>query len=372
MNKLHALVGVLAVGILALSLGVPAAFGAVVNGSNDSHVLKHSDRSLRSVHGSDPLALGAGWFKVENATVMTKDYFAFEFSSNQSLLSYDHLFLLARDIKSAIVSTNFTMTMFVNESAEALGWVKINNEVGFWFDLNVTDGGQKADDVFSLHVYADVNKNWVMDETTPTYTWVADGLGGGTIAVIPEQKNIVKPHDEDEENDYHDHDTDTNETNDNETNETEPVNVTAAAGGGWFMGTNGTKAFKITFGMFVVANVSLANYSHFVLQGRNVSERIQSMNFTKILVGNETLEAWGWCRANGMPGYWFHLNVTDGGSRSNDTFSLEVYKDTNGNWNMDETTPMWVWMTHGLAGGNITVGLVSELHDECEFEEQDD
>ena len=183
-----------------------------------------------------------------------------------------------------------------------------------------------------------------------------------------------------DQNDQQDNDMD-DENETMEMNETEELVPPAAGGGGWFNVKNATGVvFKDTFGLELQGNRSLWNTSGFVFQGRDASVRIQPTNFTKINLMNMTekgknftmADAWGWAKANGVEGYWFHLVLVDKGNRSSDVLDLSVFKDTNKTWKMDETTPTWHWIATGLDGGMIHVVLAGEMHDEMDNDTPDE
>ncbi len=85
-------------------------------------------------------------------------------------------------------------------------------------------------------------------------------------------------------------------------------------------------------------------------------------NFTKVEVDNKSIEnvtvvsAWGWAIYNKSTGFWFNLVLVDGGPAMKDMLKLFIYKDTDHNWTMDETSPLVMWVFEDLGGGNIWAG----------------
>ncbi len=158
-------------------------------------------------------------------------------------------------------------------------------------------------------------------------------------------------------------DSDHNETSDNDTGE---ASGPAIGGGGWFMVTVGNVSYKDTFGMGISGNTSVG--SAFVLQGRDQSVRVHSLNFTQITFSsnNTTVNAKGWCTVNGAAGYWFNLTAMDGGNRSSDMLALAVYKDVNHTGDMNETTPTYQWVAMGLGGGHISISPGNEDHEDAD------
>ncbi len=146
---------------------------------------------------------------------------------------------------------------------------------------------------------------------------------------------------------------DDNDQDQNET-ENETAEAPVIAGGGWFIVKAGNFSFKDTFGMTISGNKSAG--SAFVLQGRDASVRVHSLNFTMISfsANNTTVNAKGWCTVNGMKGFWFNLTAKDNGSRSHDMLSLAVFKDVNVTGVMDEKNATYMWIANGLGGGQIS------------------
>jgi hypothetical protein len=174
------------------------------------------------------------------------------------------------------------------------------------------------------------------------------------------QKNLAN-----DSQDDNDHD------NDNETHENETRVIPSIGGGGWFAVTVGSTTYKDTFGMFISGDSSVP--SEFVLQGRDASVRVHSWNFTKISFANNntTVNAMGWCTVNGAGGYWFNLTAMDLGDRHSDKLQLTVYKDSNNNSQMDETTPAYQWTVNGLGGGQIASASMEEFRDDSEDQDDD-
>lgn len=177
-----------------------------------------------------------------------------------------------------------------------------------------------------------------------------------------------------QQNDREDKVADAPDDQDNETAEHQSEAAPVIAGGGWFDVKVGNMTFKDTFGLFISGNASFMNASSFVLQGRDLSTRIQSVNFTEVTFSNDnkTVDAVGWCTANGSTGYWFRITATDMGNRSADVLHLWVYKDSNKNWMMDEATPTWHWLVNGLGGGQISAGGFEEPSDDMDDDHDSD
>lgn len=174
---------------------------------------------------------------------------------------------------------------------------------------------------------------------------------------------------EDSENETGDHDNETIENDiEMEDFEANDVNGTLlAGGGGWFEVNMSGTIHKDTFGVFIDGDSGNWSYSGLVLQARDQQATIHGLNFTKVVFDNTTVanmtyvHAWGWASFDKVEGFWFHLILMDNGSRSNDLFDFALYKDTDKNWTMDETSPLLHWVANGLDGGNIwVVGGVSE------------
>jgi len=156
-----------------------------------------------------------------------------------------------------------------------------------------------------------------------------------------------------------DHNATDNDTDENEMNE----NWTLVAGGGGWHGQNmSATIYKDTFGVFIVGDSGNWSNSSFVFQARDQGATLHALNFTNIVFDNTTVEnmtfvhAWGWASYDKVKGFWFHLVLMDNGTRSNDLLDLTLYKDSDKNWTMDETTPLLHWIFDGLDGGNIWVG----------------
>ncbi len=166
----------------------------------------------------------------------------------------------------------------------------------------------------------------------------------------------------------HAHDPDANDGDHNETDENETAEAVGPviAGGGWFMVTVGNVSYKDTFGMAIYENTSIP--SSFVLQGRDMSVRVHSLNFTRIAFygNNTTANAQGWCTVNGAKGYWFNLTAMDMGKRSSDMLMLSVYKaNETGAVNLS-APPTYNWLANGLGGGQI-----SSVPEDEEMEQSD-
>jgi len=150
-----------------------------------------------------------------------------------------------------------------------------------------------------------------------------------------------------------DHDDDDEDEDDNETG--------LAGGGGWCDVNMSGSIFKDTFGVYISGNLSNTSSNHFVFQARDQNAMIHSGNFTDIQVDNTTEEnvtyvhAWGWATYDKCEGFWFHLILKDNGTRANDLFELQLYKDSEKDWTMDEADPILHWVFEGLDGGNIWV-----------------
>jgi hypothetical protein len=87
-----------------------------------------------------------------------------------------------------------------------MGWCTVNGNTGFWFNLTVSDNGDRSADVLQLSVYEDENGTGDMDETTPTWQWTANGLGGGQIGNAagdeePDDADNDSDNDDEEEDD---------------------------------------------------------------------------------------------------------------------------------------------------------------------------
>lgn len=134
-----------------------------------------------------------------------------------------------------------------------------------------------------------------------------------------------------------------------------------AGGGGWYSVNMSGSIYKDTFGVHIGGNLSNCSDNSFVLQAREQDATIHSRNFTDIQLDNTSVEnvtlvhAWGWAIYDKSEGFWFHLILMDNGSRANDSFELELYKDTGKDWTMDEASPLLHWVFAGLQGGNIWV-----------------
>jgi hypothetical protein len=135
-----------------------------------------------------------------------------------------------------------------------------------------------------------------------------------------------------------------------------------AGGGGWREVNMSGSMYKDTFGVYIGGNLSDENCTNsFVFQARDQGVTIHSRNFTDIQVDNTSEEnvtyvhAWGWATYDKDNGFWFHLVLKDNGTRANDLFNLELYKDEGKDWTMDEGSPLLHWVFDGLDGGNIWV-----------------
>lgn len=124
---------------------------------------------------------GGGWFMVVVDNVSYKDTFGMSITENDSANS--SFVFQGRDASIRVHSLNFTGIDFSdnNTTASARGWCTVNGNTGFWFSLKISDNGTRSDDVFQLSVYKDKNRTGDMDEDTPTWQWIANGLGGGQI-----------------------------------------------------------------------------------------------------------------------------------------------------------------------------------------------
>lgn len=148
---------------------------------------------------------------------------------------------------------------------------------------------------------------------------------------------------------------------DNETGDNDEMdeNMTAlAGGGGWYAVDISGILYKDTFGIFI-GEVDNMTAGGFVFHARDQDATIHATNFTRIQVDNTTgdnltyVKVWGWATFDKSEGFWFHLVLLDNGMRSNDMVDLSIYKDTNQDWTMDESTPLIEWVFNGLGGGNI-------------------
>jgi len=151
----------------------------------------------------------------------------------------------------------------------------------------------------------------------------------------------------------------TEETEDDDTAESSPPVV---VGGGWYKAVVGDEVCKNTFGLLISGDKNYTDLSALVFHGRDADVKIISIEFTQISFFNEdsSVEAFGWCTANGETGYWFHVVAEDLGRRTLDTLGLFVYADANADGMMDEDTPAWSWETSGLGGGQIASGEEAE------------
>ncbi len=162
----------------------------------------------------------------------------------------------------------------------------------------------------------------------------------------------------DEKNDDHE----AEEAEDADVDETNVNGTLLAGGGGWHAIRMNGKVFKDTFGIFIDGDDGNWSNSSFVFQARDQGVTIHALNFTNIVFDNKTVanmtyvHAWGWASYDKTEGFWFHLVMMDNGTRANDTLDLALYKDTNTNWTMDETSPLLHWIFNGLDGGNLWVG----------------
>ena len=159
--------------------------------------------------------------------------------------------------------------------------------------------------------------------------------------------------------DKKDHATDSDDDDDVDDDDENETGL--AGGGGWCDVNMSGSMFKNTFGVYISGNLSDNSSNAFVFQARDQGATIHSKNFTDIQVDNTSDEnitsvhAWGWATYEKDDGFWFHLVLMDNGTRANDLFDLELYKDTGKDWTMDEADPILHWAFAGLDGGNIWV-----------------
>jgi hypothetical protein len=134
-----------------------------------------------------------------------------------------------------------------------------------------------------------------------------------------------------------------------------------AGGGGWCDVNMSGSIYKDNFGVHISGNLTNTSSNGFVFQARDQDATIHSRNFTDIQVDNTSVvnvtyvHAWGWATYDKSEGFWFHLVLMDNGTRANDYFELELYKDAQKDWTMDEADPILHWVFEGLGGGNIWV-----------------
>ena len=165
---------------------VPAGLNANLQGTanghenNSTHAPDDNNETENETAEAAPALGGGGWFMVTVGNVIFKDTFGMSISMNAS--SSEFVFQ-GRDASVRVHSLNFTKVSFSNNNTtvSALGWCTVNGSKGFWFNLTAMDLGNRSSDMLQLRVYKDVNKTGVMDETTPTWQWTANGLGGGQI-----------------------------------------------------------------------------------------------------------------------------------------------------------------------------------------------
>jgi hypothetical protein len=158
----------------------------------------------------------------------------------------------------------------------------------------------------------------------------------------------------------------------NETDDVDEVDVNGtllAGGGGWHAVNMSGTICKDTFGVFIDGDSGNWSMSSLVFQARDQGAMVHAINFTKVVFDNTTVanityvHAWGWATYDKREGFWFHLVLMDNGTRTNDLVDLALYKDTDQNWTMDETSPLLHWVFNGLGGGNIWVGAQDLVSD---------
>jgi len=353
-------------GFSGKSVGLGSDFNETKDNSLDSDDKATDDETDLNETMS---AGGGGWYRVNMSGTLYKDTFAVCIDGNPGNWSKSSLVLQARDQNATIHAVNFTNIVFDNTTVEnmtyvhAWGWAKCDKAEGFWFHLVIMDNGTRSSDLFDLTLYNDSDGNWTMDETAPLFHWVFDGLGGGNIWVTAEEQESADDQNAPGPANHNDED---NEADDDDMDETSHNETLLAGGGGWHAVNMSSTIYKDTFGVYINGNSSNWSESSFVFQARDKNATIHAVNFTNIVFDNTTVEnmtyvhAWGWAKLNKVSGFWFHLVLMDNGTRSNDLFNLTLYKDSDGNWTMDETAPTHQWIFEGLDGGNIWVGSECE------------
>jgi len=147
----------------------------------------------------------------------------------------------------------------------------------------------------------------------------------------------------------------------NVTDETQGNMTPIAGGGGWQLVNMSGVLYKNTFGC-IVGMKDNETVGEFAFQARDQGVTIHGCNVTSVQVDNTSVEnvtivdVHGWAVYNKSAGFWFNLVLVDGGNASSDMLKLFIYKDLDGNWTMDEGTPMVQWVFEGLGGGNIWAG----------------